>query len=86
MSSDPWVSATQVAEHIGVSQEIIYKWIKERNLPAHRIGKFWKFRIAEIDGWILRGDMPNQKQTKSVALPNAIEALSIAKREIRKER
>jgi excisionase family DNA binding protein len=64
MYPDPWVSVAQVAAHIGVSQEIIYRWIKERNMPAHRIGKFWKFRITEVDEWILTGDKANHKQMK----------------------
>jgi excisionase family DNA binding protein len=56
MNVDPWVSVSQIAEHIGVSQDVIYKWIKEKHLPAHRIGKFWKFQMIEVDQWIRSGE------------------------------
>jgi excisionase family DNA binding protein len=70
MIPDPWMSVAQVAEYIGVSQEIIYRWIKERNMPAHRIGKFWKFRVAEVDGWILGGSQNKRMQSQpESALP-----------------
>lgn len=65
MVPDPWISVAQVAEYIGVSQEIIYRWIKERNMPAHRVGKFWKFRLEEVDRWIFSGDVKNQGSVKS---------------------
>lgn len=64
MIPDPWISVAQVAEYIGVSQEIIYRWIKERSMPAHRIGKFWKFRLEEVDRWIFSGDVKNQGSVK----------------------
>jgi excisionase family DNA binding protein len=65
MNADPWVSVSQVAEHIGVSQDIIYKWIKERHMPAHRIGKFWKFQISEVDKWIKSGDGDKSRETET---------------------
>jgi excisionase family DNA binding protein len=65
MIPDPWISVAQVAEYIGVSQEIIYRWIKERNMPAHRIGKFWKFRVDEVDKWIFDGCQKDKIQVQS---------------------
>lgn len=34
-----WLSVDEIAEHIGVTKDSIYRWIEKRGLPAHRIGK-----------------------------------------------
>jgi excisionase family DNA binding protein len=44
-----------VAEHLGVARESVYRWIDRRGLPAKRIGRHWRFRISEIDAWMLSG-------------------------------
>jgi len=25
-------------------------------MPAHRLGKLWKFKISEVDEWVKNGD------------------------------
>ena len=50
--SEPWVSVEQIAEHLGVTRDSIYRWIDSKGLPAHRIGRLWKFKISEVDDWV----------------------------------
>ena len=50
-----WRSVSEIAAHLGVKEDTIYKWIKERQLPAHRIGRLWKLKIAEVDDWVQAG-------------------------------
>jgi excisionase family DNA binding protein len=50
-----WVSVDDVAEHLGVSRDTIYRWIDQRGLPAHRVGRLWKFQLSEIDEWVKSG-------------------------------
>ena len=45
----------EVTVYLGVRRETVYKWIKTRELPAHRIGKLWKFQKAEVDTWVKSG-------------------------------
>jgi excisionase family DNA binding protein len=52
MSSEPWVAVEKVAKHLGVAKESVYRWIESRGLPAHKVGRLWKFRLSEIDGWV----------------------------------
>ena len=28
----------------------------DKDMPAHKVGKLWKFKISEIDQWIIKGD------------------------------
>lgn len=53
--SPPWLSADEVAIHLGVAKDTVYAWIAERDLPAHKIGRLWKFQAEEIDQWVRRG-------------------------------
>ena len=55
MSNEPWVAVEEVAKHLGVAKDSIYRWIEHRRLPAHRIGRLWKFKISEVDGWVRAG-------------------------------
>ena len=50
-----WLSIKEIAEYLGVRRETIYVYLEKKNLPGHRIGKFWKFKIAEVDAWVHSG-------------------------------
>lgn len=52
MPTEPWVSVDEVAKHLGVAKESIYRWIEGRGLPAHKIGRLWKFKVSEVDEWV----------------------------------
>lgn len=53
--SDRWLSVEEIAEYLGVSKDTVYAWISKRNMPAHRIGRLWKFQAAEVDDWVRSG-------------------------------
>jgi excisionase family DNA binding protein len=53
--TEPWTSVDDVARHLGVAKDSIYRWIERRRLPAHRIGRLWKFKISEVDEWVRAG-------------------------------
>lgn len=53
--TDPWVSVEDVAKHLGVVKDSIYRWIEHRGLPAHKIGRLWKFKLTEVDAWVRAG-------------------------------
>lgn len=52
---DPWVSVEAVAQHLGVARDTIYRWIETKHLPAHKVGRLWKFKLAEVDEWVRGG-------------------------------
>ena len=52
---EPWVGTKEVAAHLGVRIETVRVWMKNSNIPCHRVGKLWKFRISEVDEWVLSG-------------------------------
>ena len=52
---DPWVSVDEVAVHLGVARDTVYRWIEKNALPAHRVGRLWKFQLVEVDAWVRSG-------------------------------
>ena len=54
--AEKWSSLEEIAEHLGVSKDTVYRWIADKDMPAHKVGKLWKFKISEIDQWIIKGD------------------------------
>lgn len=59
--SEPWVSVEQIAEHLGVTRDSIYRWIDSKGLPAHRIGRLWKFKISAVDDWVQASGADDRK-------------------------
>lgn len=53
--AERWVSVEEIANHLGVSKETVYKWLEKQKVPAHRIGKLWKFKPSEVDEWVVSG-------------------------------
>jgi excisionase family DNA binding protein len=67
--TEPWASVDEVAKHLGVAKDSIYRWIENRGLPAHKIGRLWKFKLSEVDEWVRAsgadaGDETNQGRLK----------------------
>ncbi len=50
-----WLSIHEIAAHIGVKQETVYTWIAKKGLPAHKVGRLWKFNREEVDEWVRSG-------------------------------
>ncbi len=55
MSNEPWVSVEDVAKHLSVAKDSIYRWIEHKALPAHKVGRLWKFKLTEVDEWVRAG-------------------------------
>jgi excisionase family DNA binding protein len=62
--AEAWVSVETVADHLGVARESVYRWIDSRALPAHRVGRLWKFKLSEIDDWIRAGGAAERTSKK----------------------
>jgi excisionase family DNA binding protein len=63
--AEPWTSVDDIARHLGVAKDSIYRWIERRSLPAHRIGRLWKFKISEVDEWVRGGGAESDGRNKA---------------------
>ena len=55
MNAEPWVTASEVARHLGVVKDTVCRWRERKGSLAHRIGRQWKFQLSEADGWMRAG-------------------------------
>jgi len=58
---DRWLSVDDIAAYLGIKRDTVYRWISERSLPGHKIGRLWKFRKEEIDEWVKSGGADETK-------------------------
>jgi excisionase family DNA binding protein len=52
---DRWLSVEEISQYLGVKRDTIYKWLENRQMPAHKVGRLWKFQKREIDLWVKSG-------------------------------
>ena len=52
---DRWLSVGDICTYLGVSNDTVYRWIEKQDMPAHRVGRLWKFKKDEVDGWVKAG-------------------------------
>ena len=52
---DNWIGIEEAANYLGVTKETVRNWIKKTDIPAHKIGKLWKFKASELDAWVKSG-------------------------------
>lgn len=51
-----WINIDEAATYLGVKPVTVRDWIRKgKGIPAHKIGKQWKFKITELDAWIKSG-------------------------------
>lgn len=53
--TERWLSVGEIAEHLGVKKDTIYKWVRTTDIPSHKIGRLVKFQIKEVDKWVRDG-------------------------------
>ena len=57
ISNDKWIGIDETAEYLGIKPGTLRDWIRKgKNIPAHKIGKQWKFKRAELDDWVSSGE------------------------------
>lgn len=50
-----WYSTKEICAYLGVSRDTLLTWIAEKELPAHKVGRNWKFKSSEVDELVKAG-------------------------------
>ena len=55
--NDKYISLEDAANYLGIRPVTLRSWIRnpKNEVPAHKIGRFWKFKRSEIDEWVNSG-------------------------------
>jgi len=62
---DRWLSISEICKYLGVSNDTAYKWINGYDMPAHRLGRLWKFKKDEVDEWVKAGGATDRSKRKN---------------------
>ena len=54
--NDRWLSVDEICKYLGISKDTVYKWIDKHGMPAHRMGRLWKFKKEQVDKWVEAGE------------------------------
>lgn len=60
-----WMSMKSITEYLDVSRETVLQWINNRRMPAHKVGRQWKFKIFEFDEWVRSGEAADRTLKES---------------------
>jgi excisionase family DNA binding protein len=60
----PWPSDEQIAEHLGITRDSIYRCIDTKGLPADKIGRLWELKVTKIDDCVRRGGARDDEARK----------------------
>ena len=64
---DAYLSVEQIAEYLGVSRDTVYTWITAKGMPAHRLGRLWKFKKEEVDTWVKSGGAAGRRDVDATS-------------------
>ena len=50
--SDVLLNIQQLADYLQLNHSTVYQWAQQGRLPAIKLGGRWRFRRADIEGWL----------------------------------
>ena len=53
MTRDKYITVDELSEYLRIHKITIYRMLKQRKLPAFRIGSDWRFNLETIKQWQL---------------------------------
>lgn len=63
---DRWLSVDEIGEYLGIKRDTVYAWISKKGLPAHRMGRLWKFKKDEVDTWVKDGGASDKLEKREL--------------------
>ena len=65
-SAEHWVSVDEIADHLKVKPDTVYKWLERKDMPAHNVGRLWRFKTSEVDSWVRSGGAASGEAERSI--------------------
>jgi len=53
--AERWLSVDEIAQHLGIKKDTVYKWVRNKKMPSHKVGRLLKFQAIEVDQWVREG-------------------------------
>ena len=72
------LTVQQVADYLQLNKLTVYKYVREGRLPAARLGKAYRIRLADVDAFLERQMSPPSPRPAS--RPKAVQRLARSRR------
>lgn len=50
-----WLSVEEIAEHLQIKKDTVYKWVAHKGMPAKKVGRLLRFQVNAVDKWVNSG-------------------------------
>jgi excisionase family DNA binding protein len=60
--ADRWRTTSEVCEYLAISDNTLQRWVAQRGLPVHRVGRTLRFKFSEIDAWVRSGKRESNEE------------------------
>jgi excisionase family DNA binding protein len=61
---DRWLSVEEIGTYLGIKRDTVYRWISDKQMPASKVGRLWKFKKNEVDAWVRQGGAKEGRSDK----------------------
>ena len=52
-----WLRVIEAAQHLKMGRSTVHKPAQEGKLPAHKVGRQWRFDAKELEKWLKSGKL-----------------------------
>ena len=60
MGNDIW-TVEEICEYLKIPRSTLYKLIRDKRIPAFRVGRHWRFQKDKIEEWVEKQGNTNNK-------------------------
>ena len=64
-NNDNYIGLEDAAEYIGIKPITLRGKDSNSEIPAHKVGRLWKFKRSELDEWIKSGKSAMNNERKN---------------------
>ena len=70
---EEWKAMAAIEKYLSVSRETVLQYINKKGMPAHKLGRQWRFKISEVDEWLRSGTAADADSGTETVSENDIE-------------
>ncbi len=59
-----WLTLEEAARYLKMGKSTLYDLARKGNIPAHKMGREWRFDADELDRWIKTGRVEELQQMR----------------------
>lgn len=58
------LTVKEASGYLKISEKTLYRFIREQNIPAFKLGREWRFKKSLLDKWMEKRINQRQKETR----------------------